>query len=352
MVELIFFTIFAYNSLNLSDEYMDITVVIPYRNRQDFLGATLQSFLAQPYRPLRLVLVDDGSTDGSADLCARFAARYSSDNFCVTLLSSTERGAAAARNVGLAVVDTPWVYFFDSDDILSPDFFSAFHQYCDSQIQPDIIAFPIRMVWTNGHTKSRSALYTASVSAQILSAHLSTHGMVLRTDFLRSSGGWDKSVLKWDDWELAARLLLYGARVVWLRGRAWHSINQHPDSITGAGFSPGYDNLNYAIHTVAHNIRTITPAIATSDSAPLQCNTDTTRRSLLALALRSAILAGHLHREGDYVHVEEQTEQARILCDEAQGGILARKIISFCTYYTAYGGRGAWHFALALLPLL
>lgn len=331
---------------------MDITVVIPYHNRQEYIGRTLQSFLAQPYRPLRLVLVDDGSTDGSADLCAHFATSYSSDEFEVTLLSQTNAGPSVARNAGLAVVRTPWVYFFDSDDTVSPDFFSALIPFCEVKKPADIIAFPIRMVWDDGHSKSRSAVYTASVADQILSAHLVTLGMVLRTDFLRSSGGWNKSVLKWDDWELAIRLLLRGAHIVWMRGRAWHTNYIHSDSITGTGFSPGYEKLRHAILTVAHDIRTITSVSKSSVASPWRCNTDPRRRMLLALALRSAIVAGVLKREGDATNANDQTAQARKLCNEANGGRLARWAISFCTHYTAHGGRGAWRIALAILPLL
>ncbi len=330
---------------------MDITVVIPYRDRRKYLGRTLMSFLAQPFRPLRLILVDNGSTDGSADLCSRFAARFSSADLSVTLLSHPQGGACAARNAGLARVETPWVYFFDSDDELSPDFFPAVRQLCEAACPPDVIAFATRMMWADGSTKARAATYTASVSAQILAGHIATHGMLLRTDFARAAGGWDENAPKWNDWEFALRLLLRGAGVAWLRGRAWHTIHQHTASITGTGFAPTYGKLHPAMLAAARDIRTLT-ATPTAHDTPWQYNNDSPRRALLALSLRSAILAGQLIRENDTAHAAEAAEEARALCKEAGGGRAAKLALSFCTRYTAHGGRAAWLLALRLLPLL
>ncbi len=331
---------------------MDISVVIPYRNRREYIGRTLQSFLAQPYRPLHLFLVDNGSTDGTADVCARFATRYSSNDFCVTLLSQPRSGASAARNAGLARVETPWVYFFDSDDELSPSFFPAIRPLCEAPCPPDMIAFPTQMRFPGGRRKTRATLATASASTQVLSGHIATHGMVLRTGFLRAADGWDETASQWDDWELALRLLLRGARVAWLRDRAWHTIHQHAESLTGTSFSSTYDGLHRAMAIAAKDIRTLAPLPRPAESRHWLQNSDSTYRALLALALRSAIVAGHLQHEGDSAHAAEMAKEARALCQEAGGGRAARFALSLCTRYTAHGGRAAWLFALRLLPLL
>ena len=331
---------------------MDISVVIPYRNRRECIGRTLQSFLAQPYRPLCLFLVDNGSTDGAADVCARFAARYSSAELRVTLLSQPQGGASAARNAGLARVETPWVYFFDSDDELSPDFFPAIRPLCEAAFPADIIAFPTQMRFSNGQRKTRATLPTASASTQMLSGHIATHGMVLRTDFVRAIGGWDETASQWDDWELALRLLLRGANEKWWRDRAWHTIHQHADSLTGTSFSATYDGLHRAMTIAADDIRTLTPLPRTTENRCGKRNTDTPSRALLALAFRSAIVAGQLRHEGDTTHAAEMESEAQTLCKEAGGGRAASFALTLFSRYTAHGGRAAWLLALRLLPLL
>ena len=97
------------------------SLIIPYHNRREWLPRTLQSVVQSSVRPARVYLVDNASTDGSAQVCEAFAARYPGYPF--VLLSEPRQGAPRARNAALRLVQTEWVYFFDSDDELSPDFF-------------------------------------------------------------------------------------------------------------------------------------------------------------------------------------------------------------------------------------
>ena len=96
---------------------MKISVVIPVYNVVRFLPACLDSLLAQTFRDWTCLLVDDGSDDGSSDICRDYAGRDA--RFVVRRVEN--RGAYAARNVGLSWADGDAVYFCDSDDILHPE---------------------------------------------------------------------------------------------------------------------------------------------------------------------------------------------------------------------------------------
>ena len=96
---------------------MKISVVIPVYNVLRFLPACLDSQLAQTFRDWTCLLVDDGSDDGSSDICRDYAGRDA--RFVVRRVEN--RGAYAARNVGLSWADGDAVYFCDSDDILHPE---------------------------------------------------------------------------------------------------------------------------------------------------------------------------------------------------------------------------------------
>ena len=100
---------------------MDITIIVPVYNRAHLVGATLDSIAAQTLRPIHLVLVDNNSQDNTLKVLLDFKKRHQSDDFKVTVLQETRRGAAAARNCGLQEATTEWVMFFDSDDIMAPD---------------------------------------------------------------------------------------------------------------------------------------------------------------------------------------------------------------------------------------
>ena len=96
-----------------SDALPMISVVIPCYNAERWLGATLRSVLAQDWPSLEIIVVDDGSSDRSAELVrTQFPA--------VTLVQQKNTGVAAARNNGIANAKGDWIAFVDADDIWLP----------------------------------------------------------------------------------------------------------------------------------------------------------------------------------------------------------------------------------------
>lgn len=296
---------------------MLFSIIVPFRNRAGFLPETLSSIYLQRYRPLELILVDNASTDASADLCRQFAERHADGRFQVRLLSEPDGGAAKARNRGLAAANGEYVYFFDSDDIMSPEFISDVCLAVDKH-RPDVVAAATCMTFSNGKSKRRKVYHTCSVQDQILTGMLSTQSIVVRTNFLRGMGGWAEDVVKWNDWELGVRLLLKKPRIHWIRGKAYHQIRQHPDSLTGSSFSERIDDIRHALSTVEAQIA----------HQP---------RAILALQARKAILAGQLIRE-------HSPAPAAVLLAEATSGASGRNNLLFKLLYRycACAGKGGW----------
>jgi glycosyltransferase involved in cell wall biosynthesis len=90
-----------------------ISVIIPSFNHKAYLAECIDSVLAQQPAPLQVIVVDDGSTDGSLDLLRSYGSR-------ITLLQQANARQAKARNTGLAVAQGDWVAFLDSDDRYRP----------------------------------------------------------------------------------------------------------------------------------------------------------------------------------------------------------------------------------------
>lgn len=91
-----------------------VSIIVPCYNAAPWLGAALESCLAQTGATLDIVVVDDGSTDDSLAIAHRFAPRG------VTVVAQPNRGAAAARNRGLEVARGEFIQFLDADDLLAP----------------------------------------------------------------------------------------------------------------------------------------------------------------------------------------------------------------------------------------
>lgn len=94
-----------------------ISVIVPVHNGQDYLEKCIDSIAAQTYDCLEIILVNDGSTDDTAQVCERLQIKY--DN--VSIISLADVGVAAARNRAIEQAKGAYIAFVDADDRLRPD---------------------------------------------------------------------------------------------------------------------------------------------------------------------------------------------------------------------------------------
>ena len=95
-----------------------ISVIIPVYNVEKFLRECLDSVLAQSFSDFEVLLVDDGSTDGSGAICDEYVERDPR----VRVFHRENRGQAAARNFAVFQTEADWIAFVDSDDIVHPQY--------------------------------------------------------------------------------------------------------------------------------------------------------------------------------------------------------------------------------------
>jgi glycosyltransferase involved in cell wall biosynthesis len=91
-----------------------VSIIIPCFNAEATIAETIESALAQTWQAIEIIVVDDGSTDRSAEILRRFSAR-------IRIESGPNRGASAARNSGTALASGAFIQYLDADDLLAPD---------------------------------------------------------------------------------------------------------------------------------------------------------------------------------------------------------------------------------------
>lgn len=101
-----------------------LSIIIPIYNAAPYLQKCLDSILAQAYTDYEVLLIDDGSTDGSADVCRDYAARDGR----LSYLHKENGGVSSARNMGIRQAVGQFVCFVDADDWLQPDMLSTVMQ--------------------------------------------------------------------------------------------------------------------------------------------------------------------------------------------------------------------------------
>ncbi len=125
-----------------------ISIIVPVYNTQNYLHKCIQSVIHQTHSDWELILVDDGSSDGSSEICDQYAERYNN----ISVIHITNNGVSNARNVGIDNAHGEWITFLDSDDWLSSDYIAS----CCQQEEEDenkLILLPVyRIYWGSGKT--------------------------------------------------------------------------------------------------------------------------------------------------------------------------------------------------------
>lgn len=103
---------------------VDITIIVPVYNVYDYLNRCVESILAQDFKSYKVLLIDDGSTDGSGKICDEISELHSS----FITLHKSNGGLGSARNYGLQYVDTQFVCFVDSDDKMQANYLRCMYE--------------------------------------------------------------------------------------------------------------------------------------------------------------------------------------------------------------------------------
>ena len=231
-----------------------ISIVIPVYNRATLVKRTLESVLAQSFRPLQVVLVDNDSTDGSYAVLQQFASMHSAPDFEVKVVTESHHTAGAARNRGAHHATGRWLMFFDSDDEMHPHLAQSYAQAIDEAGgEVDVVSVKTTKVFGDD-TKRELPFYQKDIiGVQLLHSQLATQRYIVRKDFFEQCHGWNVDLPVWNDWELGMRLLLAGARVAFIPQNLV-TINHTSDSITGDNFAHKAGQWEHSMDVVEQQI--------------------------------------------------------------------------------------------------
>lgn len=294
-----------------------ITVVVPVYNREHLVTRTLDSIAAQDIRPLSLIVVDNNSTDHSLETVRQWAdSRAGDSNLDIRILSEPRPGAARARQTGLEHVETEWVQFFDSDDVMAPGILSdALRHSADA----DLVCWMREQISLSGRHSYNPYRPDDILRCHLYNGMLFTEAYMVRTDFIKSVGGWNSDIRVWDDWELGLRLLLTSPRYVAL-DRSGTTVYSQAESITGTSFSAKEGQWERIIDMMESYV---------PNRPDIRAMLDYRRVNLAALYIR----------EGNRPASRRLFKQA---IDKASCPALAKLWLRVLYAYTAAGGRGAY----------
>lgn len=214
-----------------------ISVILPAYNCERFISDSIKSVLSQSYKDFELIIVDDGSTDGTADIIRAF----SQNDTRIKTITQANQGVSAARNVALATAQGEFVTFIDADDSLDKDFLNICLRDCSTY---DIIAAAIThdmSALNGGKAKFRYVdplKYLADVLYKKLSSP-SVCGKLFRRSLFDGVRFW---TCRYEDLEIFPRLVLKCYRLA-LTDSKLYFYRVNPDSFIHSIDRSRFDSL-------------------------------------------------------------------------------------------------------------
>jgi len=186
----------------------EVSVIIPTYNRRVMVREAIDSVLAQTAVAFELIVVDDGSSDGTGEDLARLSAEYAKT---IRIERIANRGPAAARNRGVAIARAPLIAFLDSDDLWSPT--KLERQVAFMRLNPGCEISQTNETWIrNGrrvnpgmrHRKRAGNFFVESLRTCLVSPS----AVLMQMRLFDSIGGFDEDMTAAEDYDLWLRILI------------------------------------------------------------------------------------------------------------------------------------------------
>jgi len=179
-----------------------VSVVIPTYNRCDRLTGAIESVLQQTYAPLELIVIDDGSTDGTADLLKGYGDG-------IRVIRQENRGVSGARNTGIRAAKGGLIALLDSDDQWLPK--KLEHQVAYFQASPRAMVCQTEEIWIRGgkrvNPKYRHRKFSGMIFEKTLPLCLvSPSAVMMRASLFQEVGLFDEDLPACEDYDLWLRI--------------------------------------------------------------------------------------------------------------------------------------------------
>lgn len=192
-----------------------VSTVIPVHDRPDLLREAVASVVAQTYRPIEIILVDDGSTDRTPMVCDELRAEMPD---VVRVVRIAHGGPGAAREAGRLLVEGEFVQYLDSDDLIHPHKFER--QVALLQSGSAGVAYCRTREYVVGEPPDDRAAARTGEALDLLFPHLLsarvwyTLSTLFRREVVDAIGPW-APLWQEEDWEYDARAAALGTKLAW-----------------------------------------------------------------------------------------------------------------------------------------
>jgi hypothetical protein len=189
-----------------------VSIIIPAFNQGHYLGEAIRSVLSQTYQDFEALVIDDGSTDNTAEIARSFSDPR------IQYIYQDNRGLSGARNTGIRHARGQYLTYLDSDDQFLPEKLELLIAEFDADPRLGLVAG--QAIPIDEHGRRVGKIFTTSLIADpaqlLLGNPLHVGSVLLRQEWQAKAGFFDESLRSYEDWDMWLRMLRLGCPMGWV----------------------------------------------------------------------------------------------------------------------------------------
>jgi glycosyltransferase involved in cell wall biosynthesis len=190
-----------------------VSVIMPAYNQRRYVGQAIDSVLSQTFADCEIIVINDGSTDETAQVLAGYGDR-------IRVVTQANSGPAAARNSGLLIAKGEMIAFLDGDDLWYPEMLASTVSHLQRNSDADLVSGAWDYIDSSGQTiegATKPSRFQARIQADFLKEIalgnlFPVHALLVRRKCFDCCGLFDTSLEAMEDWDLWLRMAVHGHR--------------------------------------------------------------------------------------------------------------------------------------------
>ena len=229
-----------------------ISIIVPVYKVEKYLARCFKSIVNQTYKEWELLLIDDGSPDGSGKLCDEYAKKDSR----VRVFHKGNGGVSSARNRGIEEANGEWITFIDADDYIAPETLEKCSHFFGNT---DMVRFSMRFIYSNDGQQYSDVVLPSISKEGYLSMIVAREtimgvcgGFYRRKMFVDNNILFDESLVSGEDWVVLVQLVMRSNKIHFISAPLYYYNKINESSCTSSfSFKRSYSTL-LALYKIEH----------------------------------------------------------------------------------------------------
>ena len=220
---------------------MNISIIVPIYNSESYIKACIESVVSQMTEGIELLLIDDGSTDQSPDICQMYCQTYD----FISYVRKDNSGQGESRNLGIQLANGKYILFLDSDDELSQDALSSFLPFIDEDV--DVVVSDMTKIYESHEILFKNYInFNQKPNINLMLSHPGPVAKLIKRELLIKHHVYFEVGKIFEDLLFNVKLGLFSSKVYYLPQSTYKYFIRKKSTMQSSKYEPKFDDI-YAV---------------------------------------------------------------------------------------------------------